>query len=137
MKNLSVVLKALIVKDKRILIIRRSLDEKIAPGVWELVGGRLQYNETLEEGLIREVKEEISINCSIIRLLYATDHTAPTMGKVVILVYLCEPSDEEVMLSIEHMDYKWVDLEQFRELVFSQILNDLNKYGVLDIEELK
>lgn len=137
MKNLSIVLKALIVKDKKILIIRRSLDEKIAPGVWELVGGRLQFNETLEEGLIREVKEEISISCSIIRLLYATDHTNPAMGKVVILVYLCVPSDEGVTLSVEHMDYKWVDLNQFRELVFSQIVNDLDKYGVLDIEELK
>ena len=55
MKNLSLVLKALIVKDKNILIIRRSLDEKIAPGVWELVGGRLKFDESLEAGLIREV----------------------------------------------------------------------------------
>jgi len=101
-----------------------------------MTGGKLEMDESLEECLIREVKEETNIDIEIKKILYATDHNTKILGKVVIIVYLCEPKNDEVILSQEHSDYKWVGVEEFRKTVFKEIVDDMNRYNALSIEEL-
>jgi 8-oxo-dGTP diphosphatase len=134
---ITVIVKGMIVKDKKILVIQRSHDEKVVPDAWEMVGGKIQMEESLEEGLLREIKEETNLDCTIEKILYATDHNTNNMGKVVLLVYLCRALSKEVEISEEHQAYKWVDVEEFRKIVFEQIVQDLDRYGALDIAELK
>lgn len=57
--------------------------------------------------------------------------------KVVILVYLCRPLTEKVIISHEHEEYKWVGKKDFREIVYTQIVKDLERYKALDIKELE
>ncbi len=45
-----------------VLLIKRSLDEEVYPGLWGIPGGKLDSaDKNLEEGLAREVKEETGI----------------------------------------------------------------------------
>jgi 8-oxo-dGTP diphosphatase len=127
----------MIIKNKKILIIKRHRKQKVVPGEWEMVGGKVGMEENLEQGLLREIKEETNLDCSIERLLYATDHNIEDNKKVVILLYLCKPLSEKIMISHEHEDYKWVDKKEFREIVYTQIVNDLDRYKALDIKELE
>jgi len=127
----------MIIKNRKILIIKRHENQKVVPGEWEMVGGKINMDENLEEGLLREIKEETNLDCSIERLLYATDHNIKENKKVVILVYLCRPLSEKIVISHEHQDYKWVEKKEFREIVYKQIVNDLDRYLALDIEELQ
>ncbi len=132
-----VIMKAMVLKNNKILILKRHPKQKVAPGKWEMTGGKLEIEESLEECLIREVKEETNIDIEIKRILYATDHNTEILGKVVLIVYLCEPKNEEVKLSHEHSDFKWVEVKEFRRTVYSEIVDDMDKYGALSIEELK
>jgi len=44
------------------LIQRRSLNKRILPGIWDIHMGHVASGETSEEGLLREIREEIGIS---------------------------------------------------------------------------
>jgi len=52
---------------------------KLAPeaGCWSIVGGKLDYLETLQECAVREAREEVGLDVSIEALLCVTDHLLP------------------------------------------------------------
>jgi ADP-ribose pyrophosphatase YjhB (NUDIX family) len=66
----------LIVKtDGRVLLtLRRRPPEA---GHWRIVGGKVDYLETLEDCAIREAKEEVGVEVALVRLLCVTDHCVP------------------------------------------------------------
>ena len=55
-----VVAAALVDADGRVLIARRPEGKALA-GLWEFPGGKLGANETPEDALIRELREELGI----------------------------------------------------------------------------
>jgi 8-oxo-dGTP diphosphatase len=46
-------------------------------GCWSIVGGKLDFLETLEECAAREAREEVGVDVSIQSLLCVTDHCLP------------------------------------------------------------
>jgi 8-oxo-dGTP diphosphatase len=52
---------------------------KLAPeaGCWSIVGGKLEYLETLHDCALREALEEVGVAISIVGLLCVTDHLLP------------------------------------------------------------
>ena len=46
-------------------------------GCWSIVGGKLDFLETLEECAAREAREEVGVEVSIQSLLCVTDHCLP------------------------------------------------------------
>lgn len=58
-----------IVREERLLIIRRSLTVT-APGKLCLPGGSIEAGETESEALVREMREELSINVDPVRLCW-------------------------------------------------------------------
>jgi ADP-ribose pyrophosphatase YjhB (NUDIX family) len=53
---------------------------------WNLVGGGLEYDETVEQGLAREVREEVGAEIEIVRLVGV--YSKPRKREVV-LTFLC------------------------------------------------
>lgn len=56
-------------KDDRLLIARRANDP--AKGTWDLPGGFVDFNESAEEAVIREIKEETQLNINNPRYLFS------------------------------------------------------------------
>ena len=72
MKNLFQVNSSVIIlnSENQVLLAKRSKTEDIYPGLWCIPGGKLENTDScLEEGLRREVKEEIGIEISDITLI--------------------------------------------------------------------
>lgn len=59
-----------LIDDDKILLLRRSEDDEWMPGKWCFPGGTLEKGETLEDGLIREVKEETNLDIKKINIHY-------------------------------------------------------------------
>ena len=53
---------ATIIKDKMILLIKRSNYTKVFPGYWACPGGRANEGEFPEQVVVREVKEEVNLD---------------------------------------------------------------------------
>jgi mutator protein MutT len=51
----------IILNGNKFLVERRSLDEKVDPGIVCLPGGHVRINESMEEALKRELREELDI----------------------------------------------------------------------------
>lgn len=63
---------AILVKDNQLLLIHRTRDNK---EFWVFPGGGVEEDEKVEEAVIREVEEEASIKCEIVKLLYTHIYT--------------------------------------------------------------
>ena len=81
-KNIRAV--AVVVKDDKILLIHRTHDGK---DFWVLPGGGVEEKEKIEEAVVREVEEEASIECKIVKLLYT--HIYSDLGHKQ-FYYLCK-----------------------------------------------
>jgi ADP-ribose pyrophosphatase YjhB (NUDIX family) len=72
---------AIVIGEKGILLARR--DKPPGTGLWSIPGGGVEVGETQEESVIREVKEETGIQCSVIKFVTTADLiTLDADGKV-------------------------------------------------------
>jgi len=68
LKNVDIVVGVVLNGDK-FLVERRSLDEKLDPGVVCLPGGHVRKDESHEEALKRELREELGIKVKELRFI--------------------------------------------------------------------
>lgn len=100
---------AIIVENNRVMLTRRAPTEKLA-GKWEFPGGKVESEESLEECVVRELKEELSLNVKadkiITRSMYTYDH-----GKFEIIAIAVTINDGELKLSV-HDKVSWVPFDE-------------------------
>lgn len=106
----NIVVVALIHRDNKIFIARRAAHKSTFPGQFECVGGHLDPGETLEEGLRREVREEIGAEIEVGPLIDAFTYTSEDTFKAE-LVYLCElvEDQEPVLNPDDHSEFLWLN----------------------------
>jgi len=131
-KRMVVIVKGIILNENKVLILKRSDKDRINPGKWEFVGGKINFNETLEDALKREVMEEASIDIVIDEILYATNYKTNSSRNDVVIVYKCHSINNNVKLSNEHSEFKWVTEEEMRKLLIKDLIEDLEKYHVFN-----
>lgn len=125
--------KGVIMKDGKVLIIKRSDQAHVSAGSWESVGGKVEFGEDLEVALKREVLEEVGLEIEIEHILYAsTFQTSPTR-QVVIISYLCSSNKGDVTLSNEHSDYLWASYDELEHYLPEGILADFEKNNVFSL----
>lgn len=109
--------KAVIVKDDKVLIVKNT------KGFWEVPGGRIDGNESIEEALHRELREELP-NIQAIVLDRVVDarrlHKDIKDDVSLVLVFYTVEADfkGDPQLSHEHTDYKWAAREEALDLVY-------------------
>jgi 8-oxo-dGTP pyrophosphatase MutT (NUDIX family) len=79
---------------------------------YELPGGRMEYGETIEETLQRELLEETGLKVKPVRLLDTWNYiNEEKQHQVAGVIYLCEVvgGNSDVQLSDEHDSYRWLE----------------------------
>ncbi len=107
-----IVTAALLRKDSRILITKRPADKQQG-GFWEFPGGKLQSNETPQQALQRELREELDLEVEVGAIFEVVYHRYD-WGPVLMLVYECRPLSE-VIRNLEVADHRWIAVEQLPE----------------------
>ena len=54
-------------EDRRVLLVRRSVKERVLPRVWGVPCGKLEPGERPEDGALRELKEETGLLGEVVR----------------------------------------------------------------------
>lgn len=110
----------------RLLLTRRSLSTSHG-GLWEFPGGKLELDEQPEQALLREVREEVGLECLAQRYLGEIVHHYP-QKTVALLVYHVFAHTGEPHCLESQLDMRWVDLAQLTDFSFPEA-----NYKVIDL----
>ena len=132
MGQFEVGVRAIILYNRKVLLMRRSNADKI----WECPGGKVEFGEGLQDALRREIKEEAGLAIAIESLLYAETIQMKPDLQIVGLMYLCHAEGDDVAISDEHMDFVWADKELLLKLLNQNMRNELIENAVLDSLEI-
>ena len=123
-----------VIQDQKglILIDRRKFQGEMG-GFWEFPGGKIEANETVEECIQREIREELAIEIAVGDRLIQINHTYDTF-KVTLFVHNCQYLSGKPQ-PIECQEIRWVSLSELDNYQFpkanSQIINTLRARGAV------
>ena len=116
------VVNAIILNQEKIkfLIVKRK-NEKIHPDKWLFPGGVMEKEESVEQTLMRELKEEVGLELKkIIRKISSYDYLGENKEMTKGESYLVETENKDVIIGFEIDDLKWVTIEEFENLDYVQ-----------------
>lgn len=124
-QNPNVVTGAIPVLGDKILLARRGITPR--KGFWNLPCGFLELNETLEEGAVREVKEETGARIALHYL--HTVYNLPHANQIYI-IFLATLRDENFVINTESTEIKLFHLDEipWDEIAFSSNTFALQAY---------
>ena len=103
---------AFIHKDGKLFVARRADTKKFLPGKYELPGGHIEFGETIEEGLKREIKEEFRSDVHIGEpfnvFTYTRDNDTVHSIEVDYFVTLADPNQNIKLNPEEHSEFQWI-----------------------------
>lgn len=113
--------KAVIVKEGKVLVLREATtyEEGTNHGRYHFPGGRINPGEPFQEGLLREVKEETGLEVQVGEPFFVGEWFPIIRGvknHIVAIFFLCDPLSDQIILSEEHDDYKWVGHEDMKQI---------------------
>jgi len=112
---------AVVIDKGLILIARRQLNATNEAGKWEFPGGKVEYGEHPEDGLVREILEELNLKIEVERFLDLSSHVTalgPKTMHVVLLCYICRLVSGELKL-LDAADARWVKKEELSQFDFA------------------
>ena len=126
MKQVYVGMAAVIEKENKFLILKRSDERDFEAGMWETVTGRLEADESPVIGVQREIEEETGLKADVV---YPLDigffYRGGKEFPMVFISFYCKYIEGEVKITWEHSEYKWVTLEE------AILLPDLRHFHVM------
>lgn len=100
--------KALIIEDKKFLALYKLVDGK---KWWDLPGGRMEFGETAEETLSREIREELDVEIKPLKLIDTWNYMRNENIQITGVIYHSEIISGEIIISKEHDGYEWVNID--------------------------
>jgi len=125
-KNRRIAIDALIIQNNKILLIKRRVEP--FKDFWALPGGGIDFDETAEEALQKEVIEETGLR--MVSSKFIQIYTDPNRDpkQVITLSYYVE-AEGEPKAGDDATEYKWFDIHELPELGFDhkKIIEDYQK----------
>jgi 8-oxo-dGTP diphosphatase len=105
-------------KEGKVLILKRTHTSH-SEGSWCLPGGKIDYGQTAEQAVAKELKEETSLVCMSSHFLFYQDSLAKFEGDMhcINLYFECTVSGD-IHLNEESGEYAWIGAD------------DINKYDI-------
>lgn len=130
-------------KDDKYLLLKGSdKDPQFKESFWYTVSGHIEdVDMTTEDAVIREVKEETNLNIYNIKSLNLVFKYNSLNEECIEEVFLVETDEDNIILNEENIDYEWLNINEFIDLIkwysskeeLKDILLDNNLYKDIKI----
>ena len=100
---MTVVVAAIIQDEHGNFLCAKRGDWKSLPGKWEFPGGKANAGEELAQALVREIKEELSVDIKVVR-----EFDRSTTGDIELVCFVCDLVSEKPTTSTDHSELRWV-----------------------------
>jgi len=114
-KKFRFAVKGIVNKNGKYLVTKKSSIEDVNPNTFDTIGGGVEFGETPEQALHREVLEESNLKIKIIKPVNTWTFLVNDNEQVMGVTFLCEYVSGEVELSHEHSSYEWLTKEEVLE----------------------
>ncbi len=104
---------ALIIEESGVLVTQRG-SQMPHPMKWEFPGGKIKEEEKPEVCIRREIREELSIEVSVLEQLPTVRHNYGSKA-LELIPFICQHLEGVIELA-EHHSYRWVPKEELDEL---------------------
>jgi len=127
---------AIVLEKGEVLLVRR--DHAPALGQWSLPGGRVEWGETLQEAVAREVREETGIDIDVEGLAGIAERIVPDdAGAIefhyVILDFWARPKSRDLVAGDDASEARWVPVGELNDYQLTAGLFEfLQDRGVLE-----
>jgi|PlaIllAssembly_1097288.scaffolds.fasta_scaffold480538_2 mutator protein MutT len=100
--------------DGKVLILKRA-NTLHGDGKWCLPGGNVEYGQSVQEAVKKEIKQEISFTCTDFFFLFLVENLPSEESDLhyVNLIYECV-TEGTLHLNYESSDYAWIGPEDLR-----------------------
>jgi 8-oxo-dGTP diphosphatase len=104
---------------RRVLLLRRAAGTT-GPGAWCLPGGKVDFGQTVEEAMRREVHEETGLTCDSTRFLFFQDSLpGPHLPLHFLNLYFECSTSGQVTLNEESSDFRWISASEIGSLAIT------------------
>ncbi len=130
--NRGVSVDAVIIKDSEILLIKRGVEPY--KEFWATPGGYVSWDESAEESVTREVKEETGLDVTRTTLVCVRSSPSRHPKQVINLVYIVEVSDKNARHGDDALETKWFPLDKIpQHLAFDHKQNIVDAIASLTV----
>ncbi len=98
--------------DGRILLLKRNSKRRTSPNKWQTASGFMKEGESAEEAVLREVKEETSLEGTITRCGNSFEVIDEWARWIIIPFLISVQSDNVVIDTGEHSEFKSIIVDQ-------------------------
>lgn len=111
-------------KDGKLLVVRRVAHDDFLAGEWELPGGGVDDGETIEQGAIRELKEETNLDVEqVLGTFQGFDYATPRKPKVRQFNFRVSVRNDDIVLT-EHDAFQWIAADEIPNLGTNAIMQN-------------
>lgn len=92
-------------------------------GKWEFPGGKIEPNETQEQAIVREIKEELKSKIEVIKYIGVSNYDYTELEKpfsITMYAYLCKLISGNLALT-EHISSKWCTVNEMMQMDFAAV----------------
>ncbi|MBU3934870.1 NUDIX domain-containing protein [Patescibacteria group bacterium] len=140
-KKYCVIINGVVVKDGKILLAQRSLEEKHVPGCWSPPGGKLEEEGTvwsaLEKTVKREILEEVGVEVEDEMQLLINNTFEHAEDDLLVLanVFLCKYKSGEPKPLEDTIAVRWVGEDEINNYEFTH--DNVKNYVIAAFEFLR
>ena len=98
------------------IFITKRQKNQFMPGFWELPGGKVEKDESFQDALIREIKEELSVEINVLEKI--SSESVEDNKMTINIHYFYAEIHSGILELTEHSDFRWIDKSDFKSYDF-------------------
>jgi 8-oxo-dGTP pyrophosphatase MutT (NUDIX family) len=127
MDKYRILVKGVVQYEDKYLTVCRWYDDRVSePYQWGFMDGTIDFGEEPDKAVLRIITEQTGLSATIDRILYTWSFMTGDVFNIGIS-YLCRVSFDDVILSEELVDSKWLLKEDLQMYIDSRVYEDIDE----------